>query len=87
MRRVLIRVAYDGSAYHGWMQLDGVVTVAGRLMFSSDRQPSKAAWPMAVTVLGMITLVSWVGVDARHVHTQFGKAGAGHQTHISCSNN
>ncbi len=31
MRRVLIRVAYDGSAYHGWMQLDGVVTVAGRI--------------------------------------------------------
>ncbi len=31
MRRVLIRVAYDGSAYHGWMQLDGVVTVAGKI--------------------------------------------------------
>ena len=27
----MIRIAYDGSAYHGWQQLDGVITVAGKI--------------------------------------------------------
>ncbi len=31
MRRVLIRIAYDGSAYHGFARLDAVDTVAGRI--------------------------------------------------------
>ncbi|MBP5606718.1 MAG: tRNA pseudouridine(38-40) synthase TruA [Lachnospiraceae bacterium] len=31
MRRVLIRIAYDGSAYHGFAKLDAVDTIAGRI--------------------------------------------------------
>ena len=31
MKRVLLRVAYDGTSYHGWQALPGIVTVEGVL--------------------------------------------------------
>ena len=31
MKRVLLRVSYDGTAYHGWQALPGIVTVEGVL--------------------------------------------------------
>ncbi len=31
MKRIMLRVAYDGSSYHGWAEQNGTVTVSGTL--------------------------------------------------------
>lgn len=31
MRRILIKAAYDGTAYHGWQEADNAVTIAGSI--------------------------------------------------------
>ena len=31
MRRILIKVAYDGTDYHGWQEAENAVTIAGSI--------------------------------------------------------
>ena len=37
MKRVLLKIAYDGTAYHGWQLQNNAVTVAGVLEESLKR--------------------------------------------------